>query len=251
MKNDSLTVPLSVQTLAEFLRDLAYSETLFHSSDWHLSVAPPGSEDKDVRYDGAICTHSRIREHTKHIYLSFAYTEAVGIHNIKATVEGSTVRQEQSMSFKEFRHYAMTLFEADKLYAPKYARERCMKRPVKNAPSLQELASFMNSCSAASGGTADWSLRVLHPRDNWDDVAYSGGLWTHQPLGTPPSDRYHSISFSYSSTWSIYNVMAYSGKVKFTDDKKMDFDRLKALAKELFANTSNTQEDINIKGELI
>jgi len=242
MKNDSLIPPLSVQTLAEFLRDLAYSETLFLSADWHLSVSPPSGDGKDTLYKGAICTHSRSKENTTHIYLSFAYAEATGIHDVKASVEGNIVRQENSMNFEAFRNYAMTLFGADKLYASKYTRERCMKRPVKNAPSLRELADFMHSCSAASGGTADWSLRVLHPRDNWDDVAYNGGLWTHQPLCTPPSDKYHSISFSYSRTWGVYNVMAWSGKAKITDEKKMDFDRLKTLAQSLFSATTGFKE---------
>lgn len=244
MKSATLTPPLSVQSLAEFLRDLAYSKKLFHTADWNLSVASPGSGDSAIRHSGSICTHSRVRQNIKHIYLSFGYEDATGIYDVKATVEDSTVRQEQSMTFEEFRSYAMSLFDADSLYAPERVRERHQKRPVKDAPSLQELAAFLSSFSPASVETADWSLHVLHPRDIWDDVAYSGGLWTHYPMGFPPSAPFHSISFSYSRTWGIYDVMAWNNRVKYAEIKRTDLDGLKRLAERLFAATSELQEDI-------
>lgn len=243
MKTNTPVPPLSVQSLAEFLRDLAYSESLFHSADWFLSVQPPCADDSIEHFEGIICTHSRIRPDTRHIHLSFGYDDAVGIYNVKATAEGDTVRQEQNMPFEEFRSFAMTLFDVKTLYAPKRIHERQKKRPVRSAPTLLELAVFMNSFSPASGGTADWSLRVLHPRDIWDDIAYSGGLWTHQPLGTPPSALYRSISFSYSKTWGIYDVMAWNNRMKRVEQRRMDFDGLKSLAQSLFSNTTDSQED--------
>lgn len=243
MKYNPLIPPLSVQSLAEFLRDLAYSKKLFHSVDWSLSVSPPNEGDAAIRHLGSICTHARSRPVTKRIYLSFCYTEDMGIHDVKATVEGNTVRHEQSMTFEAFRSYAMSLFDADSLYAPERVRERQQKRPTKDAPTLLEFAAFLCSFSPASGEAVDWSLRVLHPRDIWDDVAYSGGLWTHYPSAIPPAAPFHSISFSYSRTWGIYDVSAWNNKIKYAEIKRTDLNGLKRLAENLFTSTSNELED--------
>lgn len=239
MKNDMITPPLSIQTLAEFLRDLAYSETLFHKTDWSLSVLPPKEGAGHVSYVGSVSTHSRVRPVKKNIYLSFCYTDEAGISNVKATVNGALMREDSTMDFPAFRTYAMSLFEAETLYTTKRTHERKKRRAAPNAPTLQELTAFMDSLSPAAGGPADWGLHVLHPRDDCDDVSYSGGLWTHHPLGTSLPSPFHSISFSYSRTRGLYHVMAWDNRVKVKDEKRMAFRDFKAIVCRLFPVTAN------------
>lgn len=247
MKNDMITPPLSVQTLAEFLRDLAYSETLFHSTDWNLSVLSPKEGAGHVSYVGSVSTHSRVRPAKKYIYLSFRYTDEAGISNVKATVDGALLKDESAMDFSAFRTFAMSLFEAETLYATKQPHERKKRRAAANVPTLQELIAFMDGLSPAAGGPADWGLHVLHPRDDCDDVSYSGGLWTHHPLGTSLPSPFHSISFSYSKTRGLYHVMAWDNRAKVKDEKRMTFRDFKAIVCRLFPVTTNAdaivQED--------
>jgi hypothetical protein len=73
-------------------------------------------------------------------------------------------------------------------------------------PTLQELAEFLRDAAYSDNMSheIDWSLRVLHPRDNDGSVGFSGGLWTRRNTQKAKSRlKDVSISFSYSETQGI------------------------------------------------
>ena len=108
---------------------------------------------------------------------------------------------------------------------------------MKNAaePNLQELALFLRNAAYADKQShhLDWSLHIVHPRDNNGDVSFSGGIWTRDHANK--LKHFVSLSLSYSQTSGIHRVEAWKGKCSvFNHPKRMPFADFKSKVISLF-----------------
>lgn len=227
----------AVQELAEFLRNAAYSEELFHHTDHWLFAAIPSDVNGDVVYEGSLCTHNRVKKQRHHNYLHFRFTETKGLFEIEAKKDNLPARVNDAMDYARFKRFVMELFEVESLYKPPKHQVLKRDRLAKNAPSLQDLMEFMSSFSEASkvlDQPVDWLVYVVHPRDNNGDVSYGGGLWTHHGLDELFPKPYNSLSFSYSKTRGIHSFQAWKNRCPIWRKEKLAFDDFKEIALKLF-----------------
>lgn len=226
------------QELAEFLRAAAYSEELFHHTDYSLFIKNPKDCNGDVVYHGGLYTHNRVEKPHHYYSLVFDFTETKSIFNCEATKDGMTINAARTMTFDQFKEFTNSLFKMKHLYKPSEPIIKRRERPVKSAPSVQTLAEFMMNYSEQAYNRhkpVDWLLHVLHPRDNNGEVSYSGGLWTHHDLDKPFPKPYNSLAFSYSQTLGVYRIQRWKDKYPFGEIKGIAFEGFKELVSRVFA----------------
>lgn len=106
----------TVQELAEFLRDAAYSGELFHHTDHWLFAAIPRDANGDVVYEGGLCTHNRVKKQCHHYCLRFGFTETKGLFEIETKKDNLPARVDDTMDYARFKRFVRGLFEVESLY---------------------------------------------------------------------------------------------------------------------------------------
>ncbi|MBU9728059.1 hypothetical protein [Diplocloster modestus] len=82
---------VTVQELAETLRNIAYSDNQKHNLCWSLSVIHPKTNDGDVGYSGGVFHNHHFKGH-KDSNFSFSYSESRGIYQFHLWREHDEVR---------------------------------------------------------------------------------------------------------------------------------------------------------------
>lgn len=227
----------SVQELAEFLQNMAYSDKLFHHTDKSLSVETPRDANGDIVYQGRLGTRGRVEMQLHHFGLTFCFTVTQGFFAVIAKKDGGIIDTVDTMDFEQFKSFAKKLFEVEELYKSSKCTEPLKTRPAKDVPSIQEVAEFMVNVSKSENGMnhpVGWLLHILHPRDIYGDICYSGGLWTHHELSEPFPKPYNSVHISYSKTRGIYGFQAWEDKSARYEREKISFDDFKVFVIKLF-----------------
>lgn len=116
---------VSLQELAEFLRNATYSDGLTHELTWSLYVLHPRNNDGVVEFGGGIfCKHNAKRPENirQAVSISIAYNELNGITNFKLWRNGNEVRGfpfREPPSFEQFKQVVVSEFKIAELYAPR------------------------------------------------------------------------------------------------------------------------------------
>lgn len=100
---------VSLQTLAEFIRDLVYDD-FSRNLRWSLSVIHPKTDDGDVGFSGGIWTD--YQKAKNQMSISFGFSDTKGIYNFKAWINSSEIRFSfgENPMFEDFKKAAERIF---------------------------------------------------------------------------------------------------------------------------------------------
>ena len=100
---------VSLQTLAEFIRDLVYDD-FSRNLRWSLSVIHPKTDDGDVGFSGGIWTD--YQKAKNQMSISFGFSDTKGIYNFKAWINSSEIRFSfgENPTFEDFKKTAERIF---------------------------------------------------------------------------------------------------------------------------------------------
>lgn len=100
---------VSLQTLAEFIRDLVYDD-FSGNLRWSLSVIHPKTDDGDVGFSGGIWTD--YQKAKNQMSISFGFSDTKGIYNFKAWINSSEIRFSfgENPTFEDFKKTAERIF---------------------------------------------------------------------------------------------------------------------------------------------
>ena len=215
----------TLQELAVFLRDVAYSDEMTHCIDRFLDLKEPLDENSDVVYEGSLFIHSHMCLQPHYPRLSFGFTRTKGLYHIEAYKDDELVLKENSMPFEDFKSFTKALFEVKALYqVPKNKCGGCKMRHANKAPSIQEVALFVKNVVLEENMLhlpLKWMIHLVHPQDNNGDASYGGGIWTDTDAH---SSAYRSLSFSYSETCGIYGLQAWKERTLVLQKEYLSFE---------------------------
>lgn len=106
-----------LQSLATFMRNLAYGDNQSHKIEWSLRIVHPSQNDGVIGYAGGIW--NRYYETTENsVSISFSYDEVNRITNFKAWKNQEEIIPcfKKKPSFDEFKVFCQKIFEIEKLY---------------------------------------------------------------------------------------------------------------------------------------
>ena len=119
----------TLQQVAEFLRDAAYSDRQSHFMEWTLRVIHPNTNDGVVGFSGGLwnkdrsmvrpCDHEKYDKRvTRIVSVSFSYDEVNGITNFQLWADRvrSVFPFGSKPSFDDFKKIVVEQFGIDKLY---------------------------------------------------------------------------------------------------------------------------------------
>lgn len=115
----------TLQELAEFLRDAAYSDDMIHEIDWSLRVLHPKNNDGVVGFSGGIWHryNAQRKENIKaNISISFSFDEINGITGFQLWRNRCEVRGlpfGKTPTLEQFKDQIISEFKIDELYKSK------------------------------------------------------------------------------------------------------------------------------------
>jgi len=114
MKKNTITL----QELAIFMRDAAYSDNQSHKIDWSLSVVHPSTNNGVIGFSGGLWKHNCDSKTTEWVSISLSYDEVKGIHNFKRWNDEGEIRSTfgGNPSFEDFKFVVIDAFGIKKLY---------------------------------------------------------------------------------------------------------------------------------------
>lgn len=114
----------TLQELAEFLRNAAYSDDMSHELDWRLGVLHPRNNNGVVQFSGGIWHrhNAKRKENIKtNVSISFSFDELNGITGFKMWRNGCEVQGfpfGETPTFEQFKERVILEFKIDELYEP-------------------------------------------------------------------------------------------------------------------------------------
>jgi len=108
----------TLQELATFMRDAAYSDNQSHKIDWSLRVIHPSTNDGVVGFSGGLWKQDCNTEDSRLASISFSYDEIQGIRNFKRWDSRGEIRSTfgEHPSFEDFKITVKKAFGIEKLY---------------------------------------------------------------------------------------------------------------------------------------
>ena len=98
----------------------------------------------------------------------------------------------------------------------------------KNNVTVQEVAEFLRNAAYADNlkHGIDWSMRVLHPRTDWNAVSFACGIWHKKQNELSPNV---SVSFTFDEVRGFYHFCIWidGGKHEQSFGETPTFDELK------------------------
>lgn len=110
---------VSLQWLATFLRDVAYSDNQSHHIHWSLNVIHPSTNDGCVGFSGGLWHDSEyVKQGEGWVSISFSYDELNGIYNFKRWIDGAEIRDDYGAepTFNQFQQICIKAFNVKKIY---------------------------------------------------------------------------------------------------------------------------------------
>lgn len=106
---------LNLQSLAEFMRNVAYSDNMKHKINWSLSIIHPKTNDGDIGFSGGLWKRGEEDEFKS---VSFGYSETKGIYNFKYWIGKNEICSSfgQTPNFEQFKKTVIRLFGVEKLF---------------------------------------------------------------------------------------------------------------------------------------
>ena len=107
---------LTLQELAEYMRDAAYSDDQSHHIRWSLSVIHPKTNDGDVGFSGGLWTDNMKTKVYKSV--SFSFSDSRGITDFHTWIDHDEIRHPfgGAPSFEDFKETIIKLFAIEQLY---------------------------------------------------------------------------------------------------------------------------------------
>ncbi len=108
----------TLQELATFMRNAAYSDDQSHKIDWSLRVVHPSTNDGVVGFSGGLWKRKCDIRDITWASISFSFDEVKGIHNFQRWNDEGEIRSTfgENPSFDEFKVVVIKAFGIKKLY---------------------------------------------------------------------------------------------------------------------------------------
>lgn len=112
---------VTVQELAEVLRNIAYSDNQKHHLSWSLNVIHPKTNDGDVGYSGGVFHNHPFKGH-KNADFSFSYSESRGIYQFhlwrdRIEVKLDCVGKDGKISLENLVEIAINEYGIEEMYS--------------------------------------------------------------------------------------------------------------------------------------